>query len=85
MAHVVPQPTPNPQAYKFTVEGHTFAKPTTVGSAAAAAGTPFAGLFRLPGVVSVFATANFVTITKAPGADWSAIIEPARKALEKAF
>jgi hypothetical protein len=85
MAHVVPQPTPNPQAYKFTIEGHAFRKPTTVPDAAAAKGTPFEGLFRLPGVVSVFATANFVTITKAPAANWTTILEPAKKALEQAF
>jgi hypothetical protein len=84
MAHVVPQPTPNPHAFKFTLEGHSFKKPTTVASAAAAKGTPFEKLF-LPGVVSIFATANFVTIMKAPGADWAAIVEPAKKALEQAF
>jgi hypothetical protein len=83
--HVVAQPTPNPQAYKFTLEGHTFPKPTTVANAAAAKGTPFEKLFALPGVASVFATANFVTITKAPGADWARIVEPARKVLEQAF
>ncbi len=85
MAHVVPQPTPNPHAFKFTLEGHTFHKPTTVTSAAAAKGTPFERLFGLPGVASIFATANFVTITKAPGADWAEIVEPAKKALEQAF
>ena len=85
MAHVVPQPTPNPHAFKFTLEGHTFSKPTTVSGAAAAKGTPFEKLFQLPGVASVFATANFVTITKAPGADWAKIVEPAKKALEQAF
>ncbi len=85
MAHVVPQPTPNPHAFKFTVEGHSFSKPTTVANAAAAKGTPFERLFQLPGVASVFATANFVTITKAPGADWGKIVEPAKKALEQAF
>ena len=85
MAHVVPQPTPNPHAFKFTLEGHTFSKPTTVAGAAAAKGTPFEKLFALPGVLSVFATANFVTITKSPGADWAKIVEPAKLALEQAF
>lgn len=85
MAHVIPQPTPNPQAYKFTLEGHAFPAPKTIGDAKAAAGTPFAALFALPGVASIFATANFVTITKAPGADWAQIVEPAKKVLEKAF
>lgn len=85
MAHVVPQPTPNPQAYKFTIEGHTFPRPVTIGDAAAAKGTPFEALFGVPGVASIFATANFVTVTKAPGADWSGIVEPAKAVLEKAF
>lgn len=85
MAHVVPQPTPNPHAFKFTLEGHTFPGPTTVTSADGAKGTPFEKLFALPGVASIFATSNFVTITKAPGADWAEIVEPAKKALEQAF
>ena len=85
MAKVIPQPTPNPQAYKFTLEGHTFKGPQTVGDPGAARGTPFERLFAIPGVASVFATANFVTVTKDAGADWGAILEPARAALEKIF
>ena len=49
------------------------------------AGTPFESLFGLPGVVSVFATANFVTVTKAADADWGAILEPAKSAISQAF
>jgi hypothetical protein len=85
MSQVVPQPTPNPQAYKFTLDGHTFDSPQTIGDAGAAAGTAFEALFRLPGVASVFATANFVTITKDPGADWAQIVEPAKQVLEQSF
>jgi len=85
MAHVVPQPTPNPQAYKFTIDGHAFGAPVTLSDAGAAAGTPFEGLFAIRGVASVFATANFVTVTKTPEADWSAIVEPAKGVLEQAF
>lgn len=85
MATVIPQPTPNPAAYKFTIEGHRFESPLTIGDQAAAEGTPFEGLFRLDGVASVFATADFVTITKRPDADWSTIVDPARQALENAF
>ncbi len=84
MAQVIPQATPNPQAYKFTIDGHAFAAPVTIGSAGDAAGTPFEGVF-LPGVVSVFATANFVTLTKEPAADWDGIIPGAKAALESAF
>ena len=85
MANVTTQPTPNPAAYKFTIEGYSFDGPQTVGSAADAAGTPFEPLFGLPGVVSVFATANFVTVTKAADADWTTILEPAKSAISQAF
>ena len=85
MAEIVPQPTPNPQAYKFTIEGHTFDSARTIGSAGEAEGTPFAGLFELPGVVSLFMTANFVTIMKEPAADWEPIVGPAKALLESAF
>jgi len=85
MANVTAQPTPNPAAYKFTIEGHSFGGPQTVGSAADAAGTPFESLFELPGVASIFATANFVTVTKDSDADWTAILEPAKSAISQAF
>lgn len=85
MAEVVAHPTPNPQAYKFTIEGHAFSSPVTLTDAAAAAGTPFEALFKLEGVASIFATANFVTITKNPEVEWSGLLEPARKALAGSF
>jgi len=85
MANVTAQPTPNPAAYKFTIQGHSFEGPRTVGSPAEAAGTPFESLFGLPGVSSIFATADFVTITKDADADWATIIEPATTALSSAF
>jgi len=85
MANVIPQPTPNPAAYKFTIQGHRFEAPVTIGDQAAAEGTPFEGLFRIDGVASVFATADFVTITKSPGTEWSQLVEPARKALQNSF
>ncbi len=81
---VVAQPTPNPSAYKFTLEGHRFDAPQTI-DAGSAAGTPFEGLFALSGVVSVFATADFVTIMKAPDASWDALLEPVRAHLAGAF
>jgi hypothetical protein len=84
MALVTPQPTPNPQAYKFTITGHAFSSPLSL-DASSAAGTPFEGLFQLPGVVSIFATADFVTVTKEPAADWDQLLEPARAHLEQAF
>jgi len=85
MANVIPQATPNPAAFKFTIEGHTFASPVTVGSAEAAAGTPFEGLFSIAGVVSVFATANFVTVMRSPDTDWGSLLDPVKTHLETAF
>ena len=85
MAKVIPQPTPNPQAYKFTIEGHRFDAPVTIGDVAEAEGTPFERVFRLSGVASVFATADFVTVTKDPAADWGELVDLARQALEHSF
>ena len=85
MADVISQATPNPQAYKFTIDGHSFDGPITISSAADAAGTPFEGLFALPGVAGVFATSNFVTLTKEPAADWDGIIAGATQVLSQAF
>ncbi len=85
MAQVIPQATPNPQAYKFTIEGHSFAGPQTISDKTGAEGTPFGGLFDLPGVVSIFATSNFVTVMKDPSADWSQLVDAAKAHLESAF
>ncbi|NJN14206.1 MAG: hypothetical protein HC813_00635 [Planctomycetes bacterium] len=57
----------------------------TIGDREAAEGTPFAPLFAIPGVASIFATANFVTIMKVPAADWPAILPAAKSALETSF
>lgn len=67
--------TPNPNAMKFTVEHH-FDDMVNVTDPAAASDHPLSeALFALPGVVGVFATNDFVTVSKAPEADW-AELEP---------
>jgi len=70
---VSPEPTPNPNAIKFTLD-----RPSTDGGAQTfkegsdPAESPLgASIFALGDVVNVFATANFVSVTKADGADWS--------------
>jgi hypothetical protein len=76
--------TPNPNALKFTV-GVDVGGPKTF---VPAQGTddPLAGaLLALPGVTSVFMTADFVTLTKAPEADWGAIVPTAQEILESHF
>jgi hypothetical protein len=73
MATATPSPTPNPDATKYTLDV-TFDEMVTFSDAEAAAGDPFAAaVFAAPGVASLFATANFVTVTRAPGADWEPI------------
>jgi hypothetical protein len=70
------EPTPNPHAGKFTVgrillEGR---RGQTFDSADAAGGNPIAeALLQLPGVRSVFIVADFVTVTRAPDADWKSL------------
>ena len=82
MATATPSPTPNPDAMKYTLD-----RPLTTpmnladADAAAAEGNAFAvAVFQTGGVASVFGTANFVTITRTPGADW----EPITAAVEAA-
>jgi len=85
MPTVTPQSTPNPNAMKFTIAGHTFDAPRTFGAADAEA-TPFAAaIFAMPGVVSLFCTADFVTVTKDSTAAWETIVPGAQAALEEHF
>jgi hypothetical protein len=81
---VIIQNTPNPNALKFTV-GTPVGPPQTF-----AAGTevddPMAGeLLALDGVVSVFMTADFVTLTKQPDADWDDVAGTAQEIIERYF
>ena len=78
--------TPNPQAGKFTVgrslvegrRGMTFDSPE------AAAGNPVAArLLDEPGVRSVFIVADFVTVTKDPGATWADLAPRVQAALRQ--
>ncbi len=70
---VSPEPTPNPNAVKFTLD-----RPATGGGAETftdgsdpAASPLGAAIFALGDVTNVFATANFVSVTKTDSADWS--------------
>jgi len=81
---VTAEPTPNPNAMKFTV-GQPVGGPATYTSAADAADPTAADLLRIEGVVSVFMTADFVTLTKAPEADWASITPQATQILETRF
>ncbi len=79
------QPTPNPEAFQFTVtrpvigEGLT----KTFDSADDAEGNPFAEkMFQIFGVQTLFLKGDFVTITKSPTVGWPAIMEKINAVLE---
>ncbi len=80
---VVPTPTPNPSAMKFVV-GKPVGGPGTVKPGSD--GTGFAAeIAEIEGVASVFFTADFVTVTKDPSANWDDIVARAVPILEREF
>ncbi|MDX1468761.1 MAG: NifU N-terminal domain-containing protein, partial [Acidimicrobiia bacterium] len=66
------EPTPNPNAGKFTV-GVSVGGPATY-LPGSEPDEPFvADILAIEGVTSVFLTADFVTVSKAPTTSWDAI------------
>lgn len=81
---VSPDPTPNPNAMKFTV-GSPVGGPGTFSKGDDPDEEYLAELLGLDGVTSVFLTADFVTLSKAPGASWDEIVPEASEILERRF
>ena len=80
MATATPSPTPNPNAMRFALDV-TLPGTVTASSPEQAAGDAFVGaLLAIDGVVSVFGTGTFVTVTRRPGADWEPIIPAVQEA-----
>ena len=80
MATAVPSPSPNPNALRFQLDT-TLDSALSFANAADAAGHPFGeAVFAVPGVASIFGVNDFVTITRAPGAEWDPIIEAVEQA-----
>lgn len=71
-ANVIAQPTPNPNAMKYTLDRTISSGPSrTYASAQEAEADPLAAkIFALAGVKQIFILNNFVTVTKEPGAFW---------------
>ncbi len=69
------EPTPNPNALKFTLNRSvTEGRSKTYASPEAAEASPLAkSLFEIAGVKSVFFLGNFITVTRQPDADWVAL------------
>jgi hypothetical protein len=81
---VLPSNTPNPNALKFTVDA-TFETPTAFAAAQPTDDPVAAPLLEIPGVISVFMSADFVTLSKSPEADWDGIVPAAIEVLEQHF
>jgi len=80
------QPTPNPNAGKFTLnrkvnEGtasRSFYNPED------AADHPLgSALFEIEGVNSLFMVDDFVTVTKAPGGNWESLVPEIQAVIER--
>jgi Scaffold protein Nfu/NifU N terminal len=67
-------PTPNPDAMKFTLDAPFEGMVNARAAHEAEADAMTAALFQVPGVAAVFRTADFVTVTREPGADWDGIV-----------
>lgn len=78
------EPTPNPNAAKFTV-GVPVGGPGTHVKGSDPDETWVASLLEVDGVASVFLTADFVTISKTPDSSWDDIIPEASAILEIHF
>ncbi|MEN8113998.1 MAG: NifU N-terminal domain-containing protein [Actinomycetota bacterium] len=76
--------TPNPNAVKFTV-GVDVGGPATFVAGRDIDDPTAAALLEIPGVTSVFMTADFVTLSKTPDASWDTIVDPAAAILESRF
>ncbi len=81
---VTVEPTPNPNAVKFSV-GQSVGGPATYAAGAEIDDPLAADLLAIDGVASVFMTADFVTLTRAPSADWEVITPEARRVIESRF
>lgn len=77
-------PTPNPNAAKFSV-GQPVGGPATFVAGSEPDDPTAAALLGLPGVISIFMTADFVTLTKAADGSWDEIIPGATVILEERF
>lgn len=77
-------PTPNPNALKFTV-GVDVGGPKTFVAGKDTDDPLAAQLLALEGVTSIFMTADFVTLSKHPDAGWEPIADAAKSILATNF
>lgn len=75
--------TPNPRAMKFNVG--TSIGATSTATSAADADVRIARLFEIEGVMSVFMTADFVTVSRTEESSWDSITPAATEVLKQSF
>ena len=80
---VIVETTPNPRAMKFTVDTPVGGPATFVD--AASADESVAPILNIDGVLSVFMTGSFVTVTRSDDSSWDTIVDPVVKILESSF
>lgn len=87
MVEVVPEPTPNPAALKFTLDrASTESRTETFREGSDPADSPLgARIFELGGVTNVFLTANFVSVTKDDAIEWDALMPAVVEAIQSHF
>ena len=78
------EPTPNPNAMKFSV-GQPVGGPATHVAGSDTDDPAASEILDLPGVVSVFMTADFVTVSKSPDGDWDSLIPRCVDILERTY
>ena len=81
---VTVSPSPNPNAMRFSV-GTPVGGPTTHTKGSEPEEAFVGELLSLPGVTSIFMTADFVTISKASDVSWDGIVPEATAILETQF
>lgn len=81
------EPTPNPNAYKFSV-GRPVGGPVTYTDPEVADGEHadlVRTIFASGDIAQVFMTADFISVTKGPAATWEDLLPAVRQAIEAAF
>ena len=82
---VTVEATPNPNAAKFTLNRVVSAQGKTYRDAASADAGWAKALLSIPGVIQVFALNNFISVSKAPEADWAIIGPCVEQTLKQVF
>ncbi len=78
--------TPNPDAIKLTLNRLVSAQGATYRGDPAAAAAPWAkALLSIPGVLGVYGVNAFISVSKAPEANWDDILPAAEAALKTVF